>query len=131
MGLFKKKERRRFARKQVELVITCYLPRSGAGDKHEFKCNAQDISPKGIKLIVPKKIRVGDELILLLDKPLAIKPVLVKGRIQWLKKLDRFDNKKDQMQIGVEFIHVTSYVTKKLDLLIDEVEATNRLIRKF
>ncbi len=96
-NLFNKKERRRFPRRQVELVITCYLPCSSLANKHEFKCYAQDISPKGIKLIVPRKIRVGDELILLLDKPLAIKPVLVKGRIQWLKKLNRVKKGKEEM----------------------------------
>lgn len=125
-----KKERRAFHRNPVELVITGFMPTKEISAKDEFKCVARDISPKGVKLIIPKNVRVGDELILLLDKPLAIKPVLVKGRVAWAKGADRpGQGKRKESQVGVEFVHVTPFAGNSLRSLMDEVEATNKLLR--
>jgi hypothetical protein len=55
-------------------------------------------------------------------------PILVKGRVRWVKKLDEpAKDGEEPLQIGVEFVHVSSYASKTLDNLIKEVEANNRL----
>ena len=126
------KERRRYKRIPIELVVSCYLPTKQDGKEEKVKSYAKDISPKGIKLVLPGRVKVGDEIIVLLEKPITLMPILaplmIKGKVRWMKKLDEPPrNKEEAVQIGVEFIHVSAYGSKRLDNLIKEVEANNRL----
>lgn len=128
-----KKDRRRYERTPIELVINCFLPTLKMGQKDRFKCYARDISPKGIKLVVPGELQIGDEIVLLLEKPIARTPLLVKGRTRWIKEEESSRQGEAATQIGVEFIHLSTFEDHerhKLDRLIKEVEANNRLIRE-
>ena len=126
-----KREKRRFRRVPIELIINCYLPEKESGKKNRFKCSARDISPKGIRVVTSKDLSVGSELVLLLEKPLALIPILVKGRIIWIRRLEEATKTAEpSMQVGIEFVHISPYGYNKLDELMDNVEENNRLVKQ-
>jgi c-di-GMP-binding flagellar brake protein YcgR len=126
-------EKRGFKRTPIELVVSCYLP-TKCPDEDKFKGYAKDISPKGIKVILSHGVDVGDEIMLVLEQPMVLPildPILVKGRIKRLKKVDAPPRKgQEAVEIGVEFIHISSYGSKRLDALIKEFDARNKKLKE-
>jgi len=126
------KERRLYKREHVELDIDCFLPKMGDDGRNRLKCQARDISPKGAKLLVPTKVSVEDELILVLENPSSQMPLLVKGRTVWAKREEGvLETGKAATEACIEFCHIGTYGYERLGLLIKEAEANNRLAKEF
>lgn len=119
-------DKRRFKRVSIEHEIGCYLPIKDEYTRNRIECLTRDISPKGVRLVMPAYTKKGYEMVLLLEEPLALMPILLKGRIAWIKEIRSTGGKTGpEKEAGVEFTHISLYDFGKLHRFMQEVKKHN------
>ena len=101
-----KKERRKFPRLKLELIVRYKILADSAGN---LEAQTIDISAGGVCLVTRERIKTGTVLVMDIKFPQSDKPVIVEGRAIWSAESSlglspaghkRFDN-------GIEFVQIS------------------------
>ncbi|MFH1768962.1 MAG: PilZ domain-containing protein [Candidatus Omnitrophota bacterium] len=118
------KERRLFERVETRITANCsrYQERGGSFE-HLFSCT-RDISARGARLIVPREVRVGEQVLLHLDLPTCLIGVLAGCEVAWVRRKNiSLDEKKEKevIETGVSFLNMDRGDSEKLKNFLGEV----------
>lgn len=99
IGIERRRHRRIYYR--VETDIT--LP-----DKQKEKTETLDISQGGICFLTAQPLKTDNCVEIRLKLPQARQPLLMKGRVAWIRRLDEIPGQIDKYKVGVEFLNLKS-----------------------
>jgi c-di-GMP-binding flagellar brake protein YcgR len=99
------KERRKYLRFPIVTNVKYKLLEEGDTEKN---CLSKDLSNKGAKLLVRKKIAVGKKIKLSFYLPPDPEPVNAEGKVIWSKK-----SKQGQIETGIKFTHTSREIIEK------------------
>ncbi|MFH0838948.1 MAG: PilZ domain-containing protein [Candidatus Omnitrophota bacterium] len=120
-------EKRAFKRSRFISEVTCETK-----DKTVFTGRSLNISSKGIRIIVPEKLPIGEvlELELILNRRLS--PLKIQSRVMWCRSYEvktESDRQKSAMECGIQFLNLDNHARQKIFAYITRHETTKALRR--
>ena len=105
-------ERRKFPRLNLAVDIEYSVLQKEPFLKVEVQ--SKNLSSGGICLIVYEKVKVGDNLALVINLPEGERPIQVKGIVRWIGEFILSADKKNSWDVGVEFEGISEAEREKL-----------------
>jgi Tfp pilus assembly protein PilZ len=113
-------EMRKFFRLDINVNVQWSKVEEKADQKNGDQGVVKNISEGGICLIVDKKIKIGDIVILDIEL-LASKTIHARGRVAWIKPLSLIGvESKDRFDAGVEFTEISDSDREEIKKFIVE-----------
>jgi Tfp pilus assembly protein PilZ len=110
-------ELRRFKRFNYKVNITILLPKNKTHESQTI-----DISRGGVCFTSQRLFKTDQQLRIKLQLPHRRKPLHIKGRVAWIKKVAELPKGEDRYKVGLEFIAMNSNDKKILFQFINSIK---------
>lgn len=108
-------EKRRCGRLPVKVIAECKKSEDIFNYQRRFLSFTRDISMRGLRMVSPGEIRVGEHIAMALELPDYFMPLLVYGEVKWVKTRDGANNKIESVtEAGVSFTRMEFSDAKRL-----------------
>ncbi|MBL7130434.1 MAG: PilZ domain-containing protein [Candidatus Omnitrophica bacterium] len=105
-------DRRKFVRLNAAVEVD-YIVLDSESQQREHTAT-KNISAGGICLIAHEQLRAGDILSLTFSLPNNESPIIVKGKVVWIKSF-KVASEKESYDVGIEFIDINEVNRERID----------------
>ena len=106
-------------RKAVKIVVHCVQNGSSFFPEH-FISFTYDLSLDGARLVLPRETKIGNFITMAMEIPVYFIPLLVYGKVIWIKKPDAFRGHINNfIEAGISFVKVESSDFIRLEDFLD------------
>lgn len=113
--MINQKERRQSERMPVKVVANCYWYRSGNHQRQDSLSYTKDISFQGAGLVVKQEYRPGTKVLIYLELPSSVVPLMAHSEIVWIKNRSDYSlRRRDRFMAGIKFLKLDDFDKNRL-----------------